>query len=326
MPTFRDLSRRDVVTGLSAAGVAALSAPAFAKAPLLNTQAPGFYRFKIGSIEATVVSDGPLDLGAPQPDIFKGVGKDEFAKLLADNYLPADKVRLEQNTLVLNTGDKLVLIDTGTGAQKLMGPDTGKFLANLKAAGIDPKDIDAVALTHPHPDHCWGLIGEDNAKVFPNAQVYMSEDDFNFWTDVSKAPNDMLKGFIEGTRKQLLPLRERIEFFKDGQEFITGIQAISAPGHTVGHTVFMISSQGKSLCNTGDLAHHHVIPLERPRLEFAFDTDGRQGAATRIKMFGMLAAQRIPILSYHFPWPGVGYLAKQGEGFRYYPSPIQTAL
>jgi glyoxylase-like metal-dependent hydrolase (beta-lactamase superfamily II) len=326
MQTIRDLSRRDVMTGLSATGIVALSAPAFAKAPLLNTQAPGFYRFKIGSIEATVVSDGPLDLGAPQPDIFKGVGKEEFSKLLSDNFLSTEKVKLEQNTLVLNTGDKLVLIDTGTGSQKLMGPDTGKFLANLKAAGIDPKDIDAVAITHAHPDHCWGLIGEDGAKIFPNAQVHMSQEDFEFWTDIGKAPNDMIKSFIEGTRKQLLPLRERIEFFKDGQEFIPGIQAISAPGHTVGHTIFMISSQGKSLCNVGDLAHHHVIPLEKPRLEFAFDTDGKQGATTRIRMFGMLAAQRIPILAYHFPWPGIGYLGKQGDGFRYYPTPMQTAL
>jgi glyoxylase-like metal-dependent hydrolase (beta-lactamase superfamily II) len=320
------LSRRNVMTGLSAAGLAAVATPAFAKAPLLNTQAPNFYRFKIGSIEATVVSDGPLELGAPSSDIFKGVNKEEFGKVLTENFLPTDSLRLEQNALVINTGDKLVLVDTGTGFQKLFGPHSGKLLANLKAAGIDPKDIDGVALTHAHPDHCWGLLAEDGAKIFPNAQVYMSEDDFNFWTDISKAPNDMIKGFIEGTKKQLLPIRDRIEFFKDGQEFVTGIQAISAPGHTVGHTIFMVSSQGKQLCNTGDLAHHHVIPIEKPRVEFAFDTDGRQAAATRIKIFGMLAAQRIPIVSYHFPWPGVGYLGKQGEGFRYYPSPIQTAL
>jgi glyoxylase-like metal-dependent hydrolase (beta-lactamase superfamily II) len=322
-----NLSRRDVMAGLSAAGLAVYATPAFAKAPLLNTQAPGFYRFKIGAIEATVISDGPLELGAPQPELFKGLTKEEFGKALTDNFLPTDSFRLEQNALVINTGDKLVLIDTGTGVQKAFGPHSGKLLSNLKAAGIDPKDIDAVALTHAHPDHCWGLLGEDGAKNFPNAQVYMSEEDFNFWTDVSKAGNnDMLKSFIEGTKKQLLPIRERIEFIKDGQEFITGIQAISAPGHTVGHTVFMITSQGKQLCNTGDLAHHHVMSLEKPRVEFAFDTDGKQGAATRAKIFGMLAAQRIPIVSYHFPWPGVGYLAKQGEGFRYYPSPIQTAL
>jgi glyoxylase-like metal-dependent hydrolase (beta-lactamase superfamily II) len=320
------LSRRDVMAGLSAAGLAAVATPAFARAPLLNTQAPGFYRFKIGAIEATVISDGPLELGAPQPELFKGVTKDEFGKALTDNFLPTDSFRLEQNALVINTGDKLVLIDTGTGFQKSFGPHSGKLLANLKAAGIDPKDVDAVAITHAHPDHCWGLIDESGAKNFPNAQVYLSEEDFKFWTDTANAPNDMLKSFVEGTKKQLLPIRERIEFIKDGQEFIPGIQAISAPGHTVGHTVFMITSQGKQLCNTGDLAHHHVISLEKPRVEFAFDTDGKQGAATRAKIFGMLAAQRIPIVSYHFPWPGVGYLGKQGDGFRYYPSPIQTAL
>ena len=171
MQILRDLSRRDLLAGLSVVGLYAACVPALAKAPLLNTPAPNFYRFKIGAIEATVVSDGPLDLGAPQPDIFKGVSKDEFAKILMENFLPADKVKLEQNALVLNTGDKLVLIDTGAGFQKLMGADTGKLLANLKAAGIDPKDIDAVALTHAHPDHCWGLLAEDGARIFPNAQV-----------------------------------------------------------------------------------------------------------------------------------------------------------
>ena len=326
MQTLRDLSRRDLLAGLSAMGLSAASVPALAKAPLLNTQAPNFYRFKIGAIEATVVSDGPLDLGAPQPDIFKGVSKDEFAKILAENFLPADKVKLEQNALVLNTGDKLVLIDTGAGFQKLMGPDTGKLLANLKAAGIDPKDIDAVALTHAHPDHCWGLLAEDGARIFPNAQVYMSEDDFNFWTDLSKAPNDMIKGFIEGTRKQLLPIRERIEFFKDGQAFIPGIQAISAPGHTVGHTIFMISSGGKQLCYIGDLTHHPVLLMEKPLTEFAYDTDPKQSAQTRVKMLNMLATNRIPILAYHFAWPGVGHVAKQGDGFRYYPEGMNMSL
>ena len=153
MQTPHALSRRGILTGLSASGIVAMSVPAFAKAPLLNTQAPAYYRFRIGSIEATVVSDGPLDLGAPQPDLFKGVSKEEFGKALTDNFLSTEKVKLEQNALVLNTGDKLVLIDTGAGFQKLMGNDTGKLLANLKAAGIDPRDIDAVPLTPAHPDH-----------------------------------------------------------------------------------------------------------------------------------------------------------------------------
>ena len=300
-----------------------LQRPLSPRRPCSTRQAPGFYRFKIGAIEATVISDGPLDLGAPSPDIFKGVSKEEFGKALTDNFLPTDSLRLEQNALVLNTGDKLVLIDTGTGTQKLMGPHTGKLLANLKAAGIDPKDIDAVA---HHACASGSLLGPDRRErreEFPECAGLSVGRGFQVLDRHRQCPERHAQELHRGHEaSNSLPIRDRIEFFKDGQEFITGIQAISAPGHTVGHTVFMITSQGKQLCNTGDLAHHHVIPLEKPRLEFAFDTDGKQGAATRIKVFGMLAAQRIPIVSYHFPWPGVGYLAKQGDGFRYYPSPM----
>lgn len=314
-----------MLAGLSATAMLAAK-PSFAKAPMLHTQAPAFYRFNIGGFEATALSDGPLHLGEPQSNVFAGVGKEDFTKALADNFLPTDNVKLEQNVLLVNTGERLVMFDTGTGWQKLMGPDTGRLLANLKAAGIDPKDIDAIAVTHAHPDHCWGLLGENGAVNFPNAQIYMAQADFDFWTDEAKLSVDAIKAFVDGTRKQLLPNRERIVFFKDGQEFLPGIQAMAAPGHTVGHTVFMITSQGKTLCNAGDIAHHHILAPERPRLEFAYDTDGRQAVASRLKVFDMLAAQRIPLLAYHFPWPGLGHLAKRGDAYRYYPTPMQTAL
>ena len=112
-------------------------------------------------------------------------------------------------------------------------------------------------------------------------------------------------------------------FFKDGQEFLPGIQALAAPGHTIGHTCFMITSDGKSLAAVGDLTHHQVILLEKPRIEFAYDTDSKQSANTRVRVLDMLAANRIPLIAYHFPWPGVGHVAKQGEGFRYFPAALQ---
>ena len=136
-----------------------------------NVQAPGVYRFKVGAFEATVISDGPLMLGPPQADVFVGLSKEDFTKALADNFLPFDNLALEQNMLLLNTGDKLVLFDTGTGSTKMMGPNSGKLLANLKAAGVEAKDVDAVILTHPHGDHCWGLMADDGARNFPNAQT-----------------------------------------------------------------------------------------------------------------------------------------------------------
>jgi glyoxylase-like metal-dependent hydrolase (beta-lactamase superfamily II) len=323
--TLASLSRRDVLLGASAV-IAAGSAPAFAKAPLLNTQAPAFYRFKIGAIEATMVSDGPLDLGEPKPDFFVGLGKDQIDKKLTDNFQPTKNLRLEQNALILNTGDKLVLVDTGTGAPGAFGPNSGRLLTNLKAAGIEAKDIDAVVLTHAHPDHCWGIMGPNGARNFPNAQFYLSQADFDFWTDEGKRSLPFIGDFIAPTRAALLPNRDRMVFIKDGQEILPGIQAMSAPGHTVGHTIYMVTSQGATLALTADLAHHPLLILENPQVQFGFDTDPKQGSATRIRVFDMLAAQKLAVHAYHFPWPGIGHVVKQGDGFRYIPAPMQTVL
>jgi glyoxylase-like metal-dependent hydrolase (beta-lactamase superfamily II) len=301
---------------------------ALAKAPVAKDQAPYFYRFTHGKMQATVVSDGILPLGDPSAS-FLGSSKEEIGKMLSDNFLSPSNVVLEQNVLVLNTGDKLVLFDTGMGSSTMFGPTTGKLLASLKAAGIDPKDIDAVVATHAHCDHVWGIMADDGSRHFPNAQIYISQADFDFWTDEAKlAMKDpaYMKPFVEGARKNLLPNRDRIVFIKDGQEFLPGIQAMAAPGHTVGHTVFMITSDGKTLAAIGDLTHHQVLLVEKPRIEFAYDTDSKQSANTRVRVLDMLAANRIPLIAYHFPWPGVGHVAKNGDGFRYFPAPLQMVL
>jgi glyoxylase-like metal-dependent hydrolase (beta-lactamase superfamily II) len=256
---------------------------------------------------------------------FTGVSAADFTKTLNDNYLPSEQVELDQNVLVVNTGDRLVLIDTGDGGSKMFGPKSGRLLGNLKAAGIDPKDIDVVALTHAHPDHCWALMAADGTPNFPNAQIVLSQADFDYWTDEGKAQGGM-KDMIAMTRRQLLPNRGRITFIRDGQEVVPGIRAMSAPGHTVGHTIYVVASGGKTLVNSGDVAHHHIVSTERPRAAFTYDTDGAQGVATRMKVFDMLATDRIPLVSYHFPWPGLGFVAKQGDAYRYFPASLQTVL
>lgn len=322
------LTRRHTLLGAAAVagslGTGFSATPSFAKAPLAEDQAPYFYRFKHGSMQGTVISDGILPLGEPSAS-FLGTSKEEVGQILTGNFLDPNNVILEQNILVLNTGSKLILFDTGMGESQMFGPTPGRMMENLAAAGIRPADIDAIVCTHAHCDHVWGIMSAGGSRNFPNAQIYISQEDFEFWTDEAKlsaTEPGYMSPFVEGARRNLLPNRDRIIFFKDGEEFLPGIQAMSAPGHTVGHTIFLITSDGQTMAAIGDTTHHHVLLLERPLMEFAFDTDPKQSAQTRYKVLDMLARERIPMIAYHFPWPGIGHIAKAGEGFHFYPAPM----
>jgi glyoxylase-like metal-dependent hydrolase (beta-lactamase superfamily II) len=316
------VSRRSLFAlGAGLGATAALGGPALARAPKLGTEPSYFYRFDLGSAEVTVVSDGPLPLGPPK-GTFIGVPDDEVKKMLSDNFLSPENVVLEQNSPVVNMGDKLVLFDTGMGTSKAFGPTTGRQQKSLAEAGIKPADIDAVVLSHAHIDHIGGIVDASDKPLFPNAQYYIAQSDFDYWTDEGKLGSP-LKDFVIHARKNLLPVRDRLVFFKDGQEFLPGIQAMAAPGHTVGHTMFMVTSDGKSFAFLGDLTHHAILLLEKPRMEFSYDTDPKQAANTRVKMLDMVAANKIPVMSYHFAWPGFGHVVKTGEGFHYIAEPMQ---
>ena len=325
-PNRATTTRRQLLTS-AATGVAALALPGrvSAKMPMGQPQAPYFYRFKLGSAECTVVSDGQLPLGDPNA-AFLNISKDEIARELQTNFLPVTNAVLEQNVLVANFGDRVVLFDTGMGTDKLFGDTTGKLGATLRAAGIDPANVDAVVMSHAHIDHCGGIIAADGSYNFPNAQYYIGQADFDYWTDDSKIPSSypVRQHFLDQARKNLLPVKDRVHFYKDNEEILPGITALSAPGHTVSHTIFMINSGNQQLCYIGDLAHHPVLLLERPRTQFAFDTDPVQSAESRVRMLSMLATNRVPLLAYHFAWPGIGHVSKEGESFRYFPAPMQV--
>ena len=302
--------------------IGAASVPAFANAPMLHSRAPAFYRFDLGSLEATVISDGPLNFTSK---IFRGAPDAEIQQLLVDDFVQPDKVRMEQNILVINTGDKIVMFDTGILSMKQANAPSGQILNSLAQAGIDPKDIDAIVLSHPHIDHAGGIMSADGqTRLFPNAQIYTTEADFKYWT------NEQLIGtpaeFSARTAmKNLLPNKDRLVMYKDGQEIFPGIQAIYSPGHTVGHSSFLITSAGKSLCYTGDVALHEIM-LRNPKIEVSFDTDPKQASATRVKMFDRLAADKTPVLIYHMPWPGMGNIVKLGDGYRFVAAPILPVL
>lgn len=320
------ISRRTLLGAAAAFGAAgALRMPdaAFAKAPPVGTQAPFFYRLKLGDLEATVVSDGQLGPVGEPKDIFPKASKQELEELIKALFVTR-KVVLDENVLVLNTGDQMVLVDSGLGTEKSFGPNSGRLLDSLKAAGIEPGSIDAVILTHAHPDHCWGLVGADGKPNFPKAKICMHQADYDFWTDEGKLSNDQIKGWVSGTRKVLVPLRERITFIKDGADVVPGVQAMHTPGHTVGHTSYVVTAGDESLVVLGDVAHHSALSLARPHYVFGFDTDGEQGVATRKKTFDMLAGNRTPFLAYHFPWPGIGHVSKDGDGYRFHPTPMRV--
>jgi glyoxylase-like metal-dependent hydrolase (beta-lactamase superfamily II) len=321
-----ELSRREALFGATAFGAVAsigLGSPeVMAKAPFATSQASYFYRFPLGKMQATVISDGPLPLGKPA-ETMKGVPEPDLIKALSDNFLPTDNVVLEQNVLVINTGSRLVMFDSGMGFSKAFGPTTGRLVANLRASGIRPAQIDDIICTHAHIDHIGGLADARGRRLFPNATIHIAQSDYDFWTDEKKLTDKALGMFIKHARDNLLPYKGRIKFVADGKDVVPGVQAMAAPGHTVGHTIYLIESDGKKLAFTGDVSHHQILLTEKPRTEFAYDSDPKQAVATRLRVFDMLSKDRIPLLAFHFPWPGHGHLAKTGtDTYRYFATPM----
>jgi glyoxylase-like metal-dependent hydrolase (beta-lactamase superfamily II) len=317
--------RRSLIAGASiatASGLAGMTSRAgLAKMTMPTNQVPYFYRFKLGDAQATVVSDGPLPLGEPGAS-FLGLSKEEIERQLTENFLPTNNIVLEQNILVITINGNTVLFDTGMGAVKAFGPTTGQLMKTLQGAGIDPAGVDAIVMSHAHIDHCGGVMSADGKRNFPNAQLYITQADYDYWTNESTV-GPKLKSFYDQANQNLTPNRDRIHFVKDHEEFLPGVTALYATGHTVGHSVIMINSGGKSLCYIGDLTHHPVLLMEKPLTEFAYDTDPKQSAQSRVRMLNMLASNRIPILAYHFAWPGVGNVVKFNDGFRYLPAPME---
>jgi glyoxylase-like metal-dependent hydrolase (beta-lactamase superfamily II) len=282
----------------------------------------GVYRFRIGIFEAAIVSDGPLTLPAA-PVIFPDLPADALQAALHEAFLPASEVRVEQNCVLLDLGGHLVLIDNGMGSSTLFGTEAGRLVGNLAAAGVTPDQIDSLVLTHAHPDHCWGTMRDDGTPRFPNAQVYLSAREWAYWTGPRRGEDSLSAG---GFRRHLWPLRDQVALIADGEEFLPGLHAIATPGHTPGHLSILIGSADEQALLSGDVAFHHVLSFAHPGAASAFDADRVLGAATRVRLLGLLAGERLRVLNYHAPWPGIGFVGRVGGGFRWWPEAVRFAL
>lgn len=307
-------------TALALPALLGATSAARAAAPFLGGQTPPWHRLRLGAFELTVVSDGVMPLAPTHPIYGGGVATaEQVHAALTAARLPSDSIPAETNCLVVNTGRELVLIDTGNGPTRAFGPRTGRLLDNLRAAGIAPAEIDVVALTHVHPDHTWGIAG---GTAFPNARYAIPAVDWDFFTAEARAAAPAPLGpWVAMTRTVLLPVAAKTTMLRPGQDIVSGLRTVDAPGHSPGHLAIHVESEGRRLLLLGDAATHPVLALRHPDWPLVFDADPAQATATRRSLLGMAAADRVEVLGYHFAWPGLGQVEADGNGFRYLPTP-----
>lgn len=320
-----ELSRRTLlIRAAAAAGVTALDpiavkSIAHASTPAEGRQAPAFYRTKLGDFEITQVADGARTF--PMPDGFvKNVTREEALAAAEAAYMPKGMVTVPFNPIVINTGSKLVLIDAGYGPAAL--PAAGQLPANLAAAGIDANAIDVVVLSHLHPDHINGVKTADNKLAFPNAEHMLPTQDWAFWMseeNAGKAANDMMKGYFANVRKILADMADKVTKYEWGKEVAAGISALDTSGHTPGHTSFVVASGSTKMLVQSDVTNIPELFLRHPDWHVAFDIDPVKAVETRRKFYDMASAEKILIAGFHFSFPSMGHVEKDGNNYRLVP-------
>jgi glyoxylase-like metal-dependent hydrolase (beta-lactamase superfamily II) len=280
-------------------------------------QNPGHYRVMVGDFEVTALSDGTL---AFDTDKWLTNAKPAFVKkALARFYLQAPP-ESSVNAFLVNTGSKLVLVDTGSGA--LFGPALGKILLNMEAAGYKPEQVDEIYITHLHADHAGGLMSGDK-MAFPNAVVRADKHDSDFWLSDENLKNSSegMKMFFEGARASLTPYIkvEKFKPFEGDTDLVPGVKALAMHGHTPGHTFYVAESKGQKIVFWGDLVHVEAVQLADPSVTVVFDVDSKAAAAQRKKALAGLAKQGTLIGAAHIAFPGIGRLRKDGKGYAWVP-------
>jgi glyoxylase-like metal-dependent hydrolase (beta-lactamase superfamily II) len=286
---------------------------AHAAAPQVRTQAPGFYRMMLGDFEITALSDGTAPI--PLDKLLRNISVPDMQALLAKGNLRL-QAETSINTFLINTGTKLVLVDTGAG--RLFGPTVGgQLVQNLRAAGYQPEDIDLVLLTHFHGDHSGGLT-VDGKAIFPNAVIRVDAHESKFWLDANNAtkvaPSE--RPSFAAAAASLAPYiaAGRLEPFTSGSELLPGIKAVPAPGHTPGHSLYQIESRGQKMVMWGDLIHAKDVQFARPAVTIQFDVDQPAAAAQRIGTLVATAQGDAWVAAAHIAFPGIGRIRSEGNG------------
>jgi glyoxylase-like metal-dependent hydrolase (beta-lactamase superfamily II) len=314
------LTRRAFVAGSAlTAGALTLPRNAFASAPQAQAQGPGVYRYKLGAFELTALYDGTWYLPIDGKFIRNASGT-RVNKALAQAFLPPNVLPITITALMVNTGSKLVLIDTGSAGQIT---DTAGFMnANLALAGVKPADIDTILISHFHPDHIDGIKTKDDDKVFPNAEIFVPEPEWTFWMDdgnQARATGSVLK-YFRNARRIFRDIAKEVHRFKPGAELLPGIVSLPAYGHTPGHTAFALHSGKEQLLVMSDTVRNPYLFARHPDWQPIFDMDGARAVKARRAMLDRAAADRMLVEAYHFPFPACGHIAKTKTGYELEPS------
>ena len=311
------MDRRTFLTTATAA--AALPAlPAFAAAPKLGTQAPGFFRFSVGDFEITALHDGSV-AGELDDKRIPNVPLPDVVKHMESQYISVKPFMNQFNTMVVNTGSKLVLIDAGFANNG--APTTGRLAANLAAAGIDAKSIDTVLISHFHPDHINGLRSKEGELIYGSAEHVVPAVDYGHFMSEEKmnAVPEAARGAYKVASRVFGPNAKDVRQAEWGKEWAPGITAIQSDGHTLGHTSFVVSSGNKTLLVVGDAANDPRIFARNPEWHLGFDMDKPRAVETRKKLLDMASADRMQVSFYHAAFPATGFVSKNATGYDWYP-------
>jgi len=320
---MQNLSRRDVVIGAGLAAALSFDGHVGIVSPVLAQPMPdtgkGFYKYKVGSVEVTALYDGiwkkPHD-----PAFIKNASVEDTKAALAKAGMTTEYMPIPLTVVFLKVGDKLIMVDSGSGVGQWQ-PTAVDLPGNIKAAGIDPTKISTILISHFHPDHIFGLMQKGtNEPVYPNAELVVNATEYKWWTEpgrVEKLPEGRK---ALGTRIQtVFPTWKNFKLVEGEKEVVPGINLVNAPGHTPGHSAFLVSSGNQQLMISNDTAYVPALLAPHPEWQGAYDQDGPLAVESRRKLIDRVIADKMAICGAHFPFPGAGSFAKEGTGYAFTP-------